>query len=175
MANKNIQMEFTINANDYQRIVDSDQEKNPVEVFKKLAEFFFHNYANGGLLMKPQDVSRVAKSTGSPVNGPEDIIKAIELSKQNEDGQFTFKFSLDPTIVEQYRSYADYQGITIRQFMEDNFQQVIFNGWLYEVDQNNKMVAFTPSDYNTLRDLLDGSVSGKEIVKALESVLAEVK
>lgn len=175
MANKNIQMEFSINANDYQRIVDSDKDKSPVDVFKRLAEFFFHTYANGGLLLKPQDVSRIAKSIGSPVNGPDEIVKAIELSKQNEDGQFTFKFSLDPTIVEQYRSYADYQGITLRQFMEDNFQQVIFNGWLYEVDQNNKLVAFTPEDYNNLRGLLGGNISGREIIKALESVLVETK
>lgn len=169
MANKNIQMEFSVPVNDYQRIVDSDPSASPVEVFRKLAEFFFHNYANGGITLKPSEVVRLSKSIGKQVQSADDIVKSVEVSKENEDGQFTFKFSLDPSIVESYAGYARDQGISMRQFMEDCFQQVIFNGWLYEVDPHNKLISLCPSDYNTLVDILGHGFTGHDIVKAVSA------
>lgn len=174
-STKNIQMEITVPSNDYQRIVDSDKSGNSVETFRKLAEYFFHTYANGGLLLKPQDVSRLSKSIGKTVSGPEDLILAIEKANNNEDGQSVYKLILDPAALEPYKEYAKFQGLTLEEFVQDCFLQIVDNGWLYNIDLSTRLIALTKEDHDAISDFLGKKVfTGADIAKAMKSQL-EVK
>jgi len=175
-TNKTIQLEFQLNQSDYDKIV-SAAGGDSVVAFRGLGEFFYHNYANGGLMLRPNDLARMSKSVGRPVRTAVEVTELVEKGASVKDGKNVFPLSLDPSALAVFEDTAKTMGWTMEQLFQDCVDQIVDQGWLYSMAPGNLLLQIQASDRKFLEDLL-GTVNfyGADLVKKLKELSAvEVK
>ena len=171
-TNKTIQLEFQLNCADYDKIV-SAAGGDAVVAFKGLAEFFYHNYANGGLMLRPNDLARMSKSVNRPVRTAVEVTELVEKGASVKDGKNIFPLTLDPSALSVFEDTAKTMGWTMEELFQDCVNQIVDQGWLYTMAPGNLMLQISPSDRIFLEGVL-GKVNfyGSDVVKKMKEILA---
>ena len=165
--NKTIQLEFQINQADYDRIVDASGGDSVV-AFKGLAEFFYHSYANGGLMLRPNDLARMSKSAGRPIRTAVEVSELVEKGASVKDGKNVFQLALDPSVLPVFEETAKTMGWTMDQLMQDCVNQIVDQGWLYVMSPGNKLIQLSDVDRQWLEGYLGTpNFYGADVVKKL--------
>jgi hypothetical protein len=99
------------------------------------ARLWFENYANGGVMLSPDQVKKIEETVEKPVSNGSDVVNAVGASRNIQDGSHTFLLTLDPTWVQPLKDRAAEMGRTPEELIDDMFSIGMENNWAYSLDR----------------------------------------
>lgn len=145
----------------------------PAEPVRKFAQFFFDQYLGGGLMLKSTDVQQIQEAMQGKLTGAADIVAAVQAHAGRTEGQFDFTVSLDPAFHVFVDELSQVQGVTIHGLLNDAFNTMMQNGWLYSFNPTGGTVAITEETMKPLRAILGKDhFTAEDILVALQNLAA---
>lgn len=96
------------------------------------ATFWLDSQARGGVMISPEDHNYLATlNNGLRFSSGKQLVAAVERGLKRDDGQFTFPITIDPAYIQPLTEFAEMQGRTVEELVQDAFATVMGNGWLY--------------------------------------------
>lgn len=96
------------------------------------ATFWLDSQARGGVMISPEDHNYLATlNNGVKFSSGKQLVAAVERGLKRDDGQFTFPITIDPAYIQPLTEFAEMQGRTVEELVQDAFATVMGNGWLY--------------------------------------------
>ena len=132
---------------------------------------WIENFRDGGLMLSPDQVSKIQEVAAKPIANGNDVVSAIGKTRGNADGQRTFLLSLDPTFVGPLQVRADEMGRTPEDLINDMFSMALDNNWAMSLDAAYQPPVFFPhfKIVQTLTGL--DRPTGAEIEKAISELV----
>ena len=139
------------------------------------ARLWFENFANGGVMLTPDQVRKIEDTIGKQVENGNDVVSAVGASRNIADGANTFVLSLDPTWVQPLIDRATEMGRTPEELINDMFSIGMENNWAYSID-----AAYQPPIYFPHRKILKTLTgkdrpTGAEVEASIETIVSEFK
>ena len=136
---------------------------------KSCVESYLHEYATGGLLLTGPEIGRINKITGKPVQASSDIIDSIEKSAKQHKGQRVFQLEIDPALLETFKGYAEFQGVSLDEFVNQCWGEILANGWLYQMNTEITWVPFSPENIKYIKKAAgqDEGINSATVMKVL--------
>lgn len=158
-------LEFDLNSQDQEVLTSAAGSAGLAAYLKACAEAYFHEYAQGGLLLTGNDMNRLKKAAGKDVESSDEILDLVEKSKGLKKGQNTYEITIDPALVDSFRHYAEANDWTIDEFLQSCWNHVHANGWLYTMLPDVYWVPLSVSEVNSIKT--DGPVTSDEVLTLL--------
>lgn len=144
--------------------------KGGLQAFLKgCIETYLHQYANGGVMISPEEVGLINKSLPTPISSSEDIVSALKPKGRVQSGASTVPVVLDPTIMTPLMDAATFRGISVDDLIAECWGHILANGWLLDMSTDCRWVPFSRTDVEKIKKItgLDDVIS-TSIMKALE-------
>jgi hypothetical protein len=132
--------------------------------------------ADGGLMLKAEEVARIATATGLDPECGEDLIEAISAGTGREEGSLKVFILIDPSYEMAYQEIADMRGQPIQQLFQDLMDFVIAQQWVNDLPSEKQPVAvlMTPEDKAELEKLLGGKFqTGTDLAGLVKKLVAD--
>lgn len=157
----------------YEKLCADMQAKNPgTDASAGLSShcnYFLLTYADGGFMLRPSDLRQLKVSTGREFASPAEIVKAVQMGENRDDGLHSVRVNIDPSFIEPLTDMAKQVGWTVQEFITDAVNTMMTNGWLYELTPGTGPLFFSDS----ARASLDKIMGRKAYTGA--DVLAKIK
>jgi hypothetical protein len=114
------------------------------------------DFANGGIMLAPEELDRMVEATGieRPTCG-EDIVALLSESTGMKEGKHDFHVTIDPVYMALYEEPARIQGRETGDLMQEIVDSVFDNDALgYLVSGTPRIMRMLEKDYQALKDLL---------------------
>ena len=139
------------------------------------ARLWFENFANGGVMLTPDQVRKIEDTIGKQVENGNDVVSAVGASRNIADGANTFVLSLDPTWVQPLIDRATEMGRTPGELINDMFSIGMENNWAYSID-----AVYQPPIYFPHREILKTLTgkdrpTGAEVEASIKTIVSEFK
>lgn len=139
------------------------------------ARLWFENYANGGVMLSPDQVKKIEETVEKPVSNGSDVVNAVGASRNIQDGSHTFLLTLDPTWVQPLKDRAAEMGRTPEELIDDMFSIGMENNWAYSLDPT-----YQPPVYFPHPEILKGLTgkdrpTGAEVEKGIQQLVTEAR
>jgi len=100
-------------------------------------------YADGGLMLSGEDVAAIGEIIGDDVTSSSDVVRAVSAeTSSNADETGVYKIYVDPSLVANVKTSADFIGVTIEQWMNTCWGHIMANGWLYGISGDIRWIPF---------------------------------
>ena len=141
----------------------------PIDVLSRKAQLFFQHLANGGVMLKSDQVTEIERNSGKAISSGDDVVRATEAPAKKASGRMTFEVSIDPTWTGPLQEIADTGGRTIDELISDMFEIAMENQWCY-----GTLPQFPPvyiGDYSFIQEFTGRErPTGEEIVAAIKDL-----
>lgn len=166
VSKSKVVIEFDLNGEDQEVLESAAGKKGLAPFLKAYAEAYFHEVAQGGLLLTSADMISLKKASGKDIQSSEEILELVEKGKKLSKGNHTFEITLDPALVDSFRQNADFMGITVDEFLQDCWSHIHANGWLYQVMPDVNWVPLNSSDVKAIKEATNTEiVTSSDIVE----------
>lgn len=122
-----------------------------------LAQWFLKQVCAGGMALEAKDVAYLNSIIPGGFRSASTLIEQVEKAVRRERGQHTFTLSIDPALMPPIKEWIESAGISLDQFMQDNFQLMMSNGFLFHMQPTGGVLNLSASDRETI-----GKVIGKD-------------
>ena len=143
------------------------QDVSLVEGLEMRARNFFEDWCGGGLLLRPDDVASVEKTSGQAVRTAGDVVAAAQARAKRKNGQHVVEALIDPAWIEPLEERAKECGRTVEEFFADMIEIAMQNNWAYSVSPAHPPVYLSPECYQRLRDLTGSDRPSSEEIFAV--------
>jgi len=118
------------------------------------ATFWLDSQARGGVMISPEDHNYLSTlNNGVRFSSGKQIVAAVERGLKRDDGQFTFPITIDPAYIQPLNEFAETQGRTVEELVQDAFATVMGNGWLYDLaPSEGKLIPVTGRTMAVVRE-----------------------
>jgi hypothetical protein len=131
---------------------------------------FLNAYANGGVLVKPENMEKVEKALGK-INSDLDLVEAVQKSRGLEDGLHTLKVSIDPALWPALEEFSKTISLTPEQVMDDIAHRIVRDSFAYYINtqQWEPVIYLTEAQGRKLEKLLGKrKFTGADILALVE-------
>ena len=167
-----IALEIGISESNFNTFASASADK-PIPFIKGCVESYLHEYANGGLMLTASEVDRINKASKGKVKSSEEVIEAVEKSNKIKDGNSSFSITLDPSLVETLQGQADFTGVTMDEYLQMQWANIMAQGWLTGAMPDIYWVPLNTADLRKIKKS-DGSsaTTSKDVVDTLREKVA---
>jgi hypothetical protein len=149
---------------------------SPADALASQAEQMLEAFADGGMMLKVEDVMEVAANVGKQIESSRDVVRATEGRASKKDGQVFISGVIDPAHVEAVQEAADMSGMTLDEHLSEVFFTAVENGWLHESQAPGKRRVFTPEQEAWLtKELGQDKFTVGEIIQHIKSLKRAAK
>ena len=139
------------------------------------ARLWFEGFANGGIMLSPDQIKSIEKIIGKPIANGNDVVNAAGASQNIQDGSRTFLLTLDPTWVQPLKDRAAEMGRTPEDLVNDMFSIGFENNWAYSLEPS-----YQPPVYFPHPEILKGLTgkdhpTGAEVESGIKQLVAAAK
>lgn len=172
--NKNkIVLELELNEQDFVTLKENAPEGDISAFVKDCSEQYLHEYSQGGLMLSADEVVRINKHAEKPVQNSADLVNLAEKAGKTKGGGKTFTVTLDPALVDSFKSQALFQGITVDDFIQQCWSHIIANGWLYQMSPDVTWIPFSEQDIKFIKTKTTTDVvTSKEVLEVARKATA---
>ena len=168
-----IVLELEIDPQDEKTLSLAAGESSLASYLKACAEAYFHEFANGGLLLSGQEVDSISKTAKVEVSSSEQVVDLVEKSQKTQRGQKTVQISIDPALTESFQQMADFKGMTQDEFIQDCWSYIHANGWLYQMMPDVSWVPLGPKEISEIKKSTKAEVvTSKDVVDFVRKATA---
>lgn len=151
----------------YEAVAQTIKDNGDGAKFQALAQWFFNEFAAGGMMLKAANVQYIDTLVPGKANSDTDIVKLIQAYAKRKDGQYTFTIPLDPALVEPSKDAAYAQGCSLEEFIKMGLNVMLTNGWLYSFKPEGEL-RFTERQMKQLENLVGKSaLMGSDLIEHL--------
>jgi hypothetical protein len=115
----------------YKRLTENLQHGSPYDVLSARASVFFEHMAEGGLMLKPEQVQKIEENAKRQIQNGEDVVAAAEQAVGRKDGGLSVSVRIDPVWETPLRDLAEQTDRTIEALLTDLFTIAMENNWVY--------------------------------------------
>lgn len=150
-------LQVSIRPSTFDSLAANMQGVAPSDALSGMCSLFLENTACGGVALTPDQVSQIQKNWGKTVTGGKDVVRATESQKDLENGQGTYKFSIDPSFVPPLNQRAMEVGRPVGELMSDVVDYALANNWIYSITYEGKRRTFPPAIEDKLAEVIGKS------------------
>ncbi len=173
-TNVQVNLELSIPIKDYEVFEEVAPDSVP-EYLNTCVANYLSAYADGGLMLSGKDIQDMSDALGGDVTSSADIVNAVRNSVPEEDGQACYKVVIDPSLKPSIEEMADFQGVSVDQWMTNCWSHIITNGWLYGISGEIRWIPFTNSQMKEISDAIGKRVESSSDIVYLVTVQSGVK
>lgn len=168
-----IALELELENQDQETLSAAAGDSGLIPYVKACVEAYLREYANGGLLLSGQEVSRVSKIAKADVTSSEDVIGLIEKAKRSDRGNSTFQITLDPSLVDSFRQNAEFKGVTVDDLLQECWNHIHANGWLYQMNPDVLWIPLGGKELAEIKKISpEASATSRDIIELLRKAAA---
>lgn len=140
---------------------------------KAVAEQLLSQQAGGGMMLVPEEMSRIREATGIDPNTGEDLIPFLSAGSGILEGKHTFQIQVDPAHFPGYEEAAFAQGRDVKELFQDVINQALDDDWMGQmVLRPPDIIRFTQDDRAALTKLLgEPFATGTELAELVKKAL----
>jgi len=129
--------------------------------------------ADGGMILRPDEVDRIEQSIGQEIGGVDDIVPLLEAGAGRSGGKLRGFWEIDPTYEPAIASKAEFQEIPVNELVQRVIDECVDQGWLLgDIIPQPQRVLMTPEDHQRLVDELGGQFyNGTELAAMIHAKL----
>jgi hypothetical protein len=166
-------VELTISKDAYEKIaaVKKTDGGNLALALSIMCAQFLDQFANGGIMVKPENLKKIEEAVGSPVANDTDLLEVIQKSAGREEGQYTIKVNVEPALWPAIAEHAQVIGMTPEEVMTDMAMRMIRDSLAFYVNNQTyePVVYLTEKDGRKLEKLLGKKkFSGADILSLIK-------
>ena len=139
------------------------------------ARQWFENFRDGGLMLSPDQVSKIQEVAEKPIANGNDVVAAVGKTRGVADGQRTFLLTIDPAFVGPYQERAKEMGRTVEELISDMWAMALDGSWAMSLEASYLPPVFFPN-FRLIQTLTGKSrPTGAEIEKAISELVQVAK
>ena len=133
-----------------------------------------NDLAEGGMMLKSDDMEAIRQATGIDVESGADLIAPLSEATSRKSGMLMIPYYVDPSVEAAYQNIADMQSRTVQELFQEVTDFVIENEMVYNLlpQQRPDAVYMTPAARAELVGVLEGEFSnGTELAKLVKKFI----
>lgn len=133
---------------------------------------FLETYANGGILVKSENLKRIEEAVGQEVSNDTQLVEKVEKAAGRESGQYCVQISIDPALWPSVEEHATVIGMTPQEIMQDMAHRMIRDSLSFYIsNQTYEPVIYVTDEQGKKFEKMFGKrhITGSDILKALEA------
>lgn len=142
--------------------------KDTPEQVPALAAYLLTQYAQGGLMFKAEEMENLQRLTGGKIANSASITQLVEKALERREGGFTVQANIDPSLFEPIKETASMMGMNVNALMQDAFNTMLQNGWLYSFTPSGGQLLLTKEQREALVERFGGFPSTEQVFNALK-------
>lgn len=149
-AKLNVPLSIALRQETYDKLVGRVRDVSPAEILSARAAEFLEFLADGGVMLKPDDVTKIDQAIGKPIKNAKDIVGAVLRGAGITDGgESVFQFSLDPVYAEAFSERAREVDKTPGELMGEVVDQALELDWMMGINPTEgRRLTFMPAQQN---------------------------
>lgn len=127
---------------------------SPEDQLSRLASQFLKMHADGGVMLRAQDIDAVQQTTGVNIRVGSDVVKALnQPTTPRKDGALQVVVSIDPSYEAPLNEIATTTGMSVDELVNRSFNYGVAQGFLLNLPDLDLM-AVTTSDHEWMDNFM---------------------
>ena len=159
-------LNIRLHEQDYSRVMATKQDLSLV------AGYLIEQYAKGGVLLRPAQVSYIEQLTGNPCKTSEAILQAFENMGQRgtTSGFLRVTYDVDPAFATPLEDLARAQGRSVDDIVQESLAIVLTNSWLYSLNIEGGTLYFTKESREEMEQLVGKPLTTTMILECIKKL-----